>query len=51
LIDRQKGQIVEHSKVIDKLIGFIKKEFKDRKLDDIDGDDPEQLIGYYFKVN
>lgn len=51
MIDKQKSEIVEHSKVIDKLITFIKKEFKDRKLDDIDADDPEQLIGYYFKVN
>lgn len=51
LIDKQKSEIVEHSKVIDKLITFIKKEFKESKLDDIDADDPEQLIGYYFKVN
>ena len=42
---------MEHEKIIFKLITFIKKEFKDSKMEDIDGDDPEQLMGYYFRLN
>lgn len=37
--------------MIDKLITFIKKEFKDKKMEDIEGEDPEQLMSYYFRVN
>ncbi len=51
LIGKQQSELKEHEKVIDKLITFIKKEFKEKKLDEIDADDPEQLMGYYFRVN
>lgn len=35
LITKQNVELVEHEKVIDKLITFIKKEFKERKMDEI----------------
>lgn len=40
LIAKQTTELQEHEKVIDKLITFIKKEFKDKKLEEIEGDDP-----------
>lgn len=40
LIGKQQSELKEHEKVIDKLITFIKKEFKEKKLDEIDADDP-----------
>lgn len=33
LIAKQNTELVEHEKVIDKLITFIKKEFKEKKME------------------